>query len=173
MAPAPNETCKQGTYQVDQVTEVFLYLLWRQAPHQVQGTVQLLVTLPRDRQECLSHSAGRNTKPPFKGTPTAAARPAILRADRPAAGPLPRLLGGGRPGPPAWQRPSQVEDSRGSYVCGRGLRSSESCPVQHTCQSITHFPLYLDRPADARLPTGSAVRGLEEQATLFSAVTWP
>lgn len=56
---------KQDTYQVDQVTEVFLDLLWRQAPHQVQGTVQLLITLPRDKQECLSHSADRNTKPPF------------------------------------------------------------------------------------------------------------
>ena len=85
---------KQGTYQINQVTEVFLDLLWRQAPHQVQGTVQLLITLPKDKQQCLSHSVHRNTKTPcFKAAPAAAACPGILRADRPAVSPLPRLPG--------------------------------------------------------------------------------
>lgn len=116
-------------------------MLWRQTPHQVQGTVQLLITLPKDKQECLSHSADRNTKTPcFKGAPTAAACPGILRADRPAAGPLPRLRGGDRPGPPGRQHPSQVEDSKDSYICRKGLRGSESCPAQHTSQSLAHFP---------------------------------
>lgn len=36
---------KTETHQVNEVTEVLLDLLRRQTPHQVQGTVQLLVTL--------------------------------------------------------------------------------------------------------------------------------
>lgn len=34
-----------GTHQVNEVTEILLYLLRRQTPHQIQGTIQLLVTL--------------------------------------------------------------------------------------------------------------------------------
>lgn len=33
------------THQIDQVAEVFLNLLGRQTPHQIQGTIKLLVTL--------------------------------------------------------------------------------------------------------------------------------
>lgn len=46
--------CEAGTHQVDQVTEVFLYLLWRQAPHQVQGAVQLLIALWKNKEKHLS-----------------------------------------------------------------------------------------------------------------------
>lgn len=40
-----------GTHQVDQITEVFLNLLWRQAPHQVQGAVQLLIALWKNKEK--------------------------------------------------------------------------------------------------------------------------
>lgn len=43
-----------GTHQVDEVTQVFLNLLWRQAPHQVQGAVQLLIALWKNREKHLS-----------------------------------------------------------------------------------------------------------------------
>lgn len=36
-----------STHQVNEVTEILLYLLRRQTPHQIQGTIQLLVTLQK------------------------------------------------------------------------------------------------------------------------------
>ena len=90
---------KQGTYQVDQVTEVFLYLLWRQAPHQVQGTVQLLITLPRDKQECLSHSADRNTKPPFQRRSDSCSLPRYPESRQACSGPSATAPGGRPAGP--------------------------------------------------------------------------
>lgn len=38
-----------STHQVNEVTEILLYLLWRQTPHQIQGTIQLLVTLQKQK----------------------------------------------------------------------------------------------------------------------------
>lgn len=39
------------TYQVNEIAEVLLNLLWRQTPHQIQGTIQLLIILRRKRRK--------------------------------------------------------------------------------------------------------------------------
>lgn len=39
-----------STHQVNEVTEILLDLLRRQAPHQIQGTIQLLVTLQEQEE---------------------------------------------------------------------------------------------------------------------------
>ncbi len=52
-----SDRTKTVTHQVNEVTEVLLDLLRRQTPHQVQGTVQLLVILKDNQQrQHLLHS---------------------------------------------------------------------------------------------------------------------
>lgn len=43
-----------NTHQVNEVAEILLYLLWRQTPHQIQGTIQLLVTLQKQEHPSVS-----------------------------------------------------------------------------------------------------------------------
>lgn len=47
-----------ATHQVDEVAEVLLDLLGRQTPHQVEGTVQLLLSLKQTR----SHADGEKDR---------------------------------------------------------------------------------------------------------------